>query len=267
MRASVVMATMAAPGWDAFVGRLLAQTHDDVEVVVVVDRATSADEQAQLRAGHPAVRFIFNEANLGLTASLNRGLAAATGEVVIRTDDDDESTPDRIAKQVAVFESSQADFVCAFADGVTSDDPTRPWRISHPQTDSELKAALLGRNVIVHPALAFRRDSILALGGYDETFRYAQDYALYLKAIRAGLTFAVVPEALVTRSYSPDSITVKRRTQQMMYSTIARLLHAAERGDVGDFLATMVRRGALLAAPNRLRHLRRKLFKLLGRGA
>lgn len=267
MLVSVVMATTAAPGWDGAVADLSRQTYAPIQIVVVVDRPCEAGEQARLSSAYPQVDFVFNGANLGLTTSLNRGLAAAKGEIVVRTDDDDRSRPDRIAKQVAALQGAGADLVCSFAHGVSSEDPNRPWIIDHPTTDAGLKAALLRRNVVVHPSLAFRRDRILALGGYDETFRYSQDYALYLKATRAGYAFAVVAEPLVTRSYSPGSITVRRRTVQMMYSAMARLHHAAEQGDVGDFLSVLLRRGSMLLVPNALRRWRRIAFRHLGRGA
>ena len=35
--------------------------------------------------------------------------------------------------------------------------------------DAAIQAALLRRNVLVHPTLAFRRETVLRLGGYDET--------------------------------------------------------------------------------------------------
>jgi glycosyltransferase involved in cell wall biosynthesis len=267
MLATVLMATLAKEGWDRHLETLVGQTYSPLEVVVVVDRATSPEEQAALAAAHPEVRFVFNEANIGLTRSLNVGLRHARGEFIVRADDDDENARDRVAKQVAKYRETGADIVCAFARGVSEENPERDWLIDHPVEEAELKQALLRRNVIVHPAVSFRAESARRLGGYDESFRYAQDYGLYLAALRAGQRFAVVPEPLVTRLYSATSITVARRKQQMMYSACIRLLHAAENNDVKDFLATMVRRAAILLTPNRLRQWRRAVFQVVGRGA
>ncbi len=139
--------------------------------------------------------------------------------------------------------------------------------IDHPKDPEALKRALLKRNVIVHSTVAVRKTAFDALQGYDESFRYALDYALYLKALRLNLKFTVIDAPLVRRSYSPNSITVKKRHTQIMFSTTARLLHAAATNDSKAFLATMAQRGLLLMMPNQLRQLRRQLFKLVGRGA
>ncbi len=267
MRTSVLMATLGEPGWDRFVPDLLAQTRPADEIIVVIDRPTGSPEQSALRAAYPQLRFLFNETNLGLTASLNRGLHAATGDIVFRTDDDDRSASERFARQLELFAAGGADVVTTWAEGVRDLPGAEPWLIRQPTSDAAIRQALLGRNILVHASLAFRRDRVLALGGYDETFRHAQDYALYLAAIRAGLRFAAVPEPLVRRVYPETSITVARRYHQLMYSCAARLVHAAHSGDRGDFLRVVARYALLAATPAWLRRWRRALFQRLGRGA
>ena len=266
MRTSVLMATLAAPGWDRFVPDLLGQTCPADEIIVVVDRPTDASEQAAFRAAHPRLHFLFNEANLGLTCALNRGLHAASGDIVFRTDDDDRSAPDRFERHLALF-ADGADLAFSWAEGVRDVPNATPWLIRHPETDAGIRRALLGRNMLVHASLAFRREAVLAIGGYDETFRYAQDYALYLAAMRAGLRFAAVPAPLVYRVYPETSITVARRYHQLMYSCAARLVYAAHSGDRLDFLGVVARYALLAAIPAWLRRWRRVLFQQLGRGA
>jgi glycosyltransferase involved in cell wall biosynthesis len=266
-QASVLLVTRGDAGWDRYLPAFAAQTRPPEQIVVVIDRPTTADEQAAMRAVNPAVDFVFNAENIGLTRSLNRGLAICRGTFVFRTDDDDLSLPGRIEKQLALFASSGADLVASWATGVTEGKEDAPWEISCPTDDAAIKAALAGRNVLVHASLAFRRDAILALGGYDETYRYAQDYGLYLAAIRAGLTFAAVGEPLVRRTYSPNSITLGKRYNQLMFSCAARIVHCAERGDVSDFLKVVGRYAVLAATPPFARQMRRKVFALMGKGA
>ena len=264
---SILLVTRGDEGWDRFVPDLLNQTRAPDQMITVIDRPTTASERNAMAKAHPTVTFVFNDENIGLTKSLNRGLAAATGEVIFRTDDDDRSRPDRIEKQLALMAASNADLVCSWAEGVMEGDSRPPWTIDCPTDDAGLKKALHGRNVIVHASLAFRREAIARLGGYDETYRFAQDYGLYLAAIRAGLTFAAVPEPLVRRAYAADSITVRLRYPQMMFSCAARIVHAAHSGNVGDFLRVVARYALLAATPPFVRQWRRRLFQVLGRGA
>lgn len=264
---SVLLVTVGNAGWDRHVPAFAMQTRPPDQIVVVIDRPTGEVDQEAMRVAHPGIDFLFNAENIGLTRSLNRGLALCRGAYVFRTDDDDLSLPTRIERQMAILDAGQADLVATWAHGVTEGQEEAPWLIRCPIGDEAIKAALHGRNVLVHASLAFRRDAILALGGYDETFRYAQDYGLYLAAIRAGLSFAAVPEALVQRSYSPDSITLGRRYNQLMFSAAARIVHCAHAGDVGDFLKVVVRYAVLAATPPWLRQARRKLFSFVGKGA
>jgi glycosyltransferase involved in cell wall biosynthesis len=267
VKTAVIMPTLAKPGWDRNLRSLLQQTAPADELIVVVDRSVSPEERQALEAGEPAIRFLFNPRNIGITASLNRALAATDADIVFRADDDDESLPTRFARQLACFAETGADFVASWAEGVSGGDLARAYQIRCPTDDADIKAALVGRNVLVHPTLAFRRERILALGGYDETFVNAQDYGLYLAGLRAGYRFAAVPEPLVRRHYADDNISVKRRYNQLMYSCAARVVHHAATGDRRAFLATLASYARLAATPMWARTARRRLFKLVGRGA
>lgn len=261
------MATRADAGWDKHLPDLIGQTVPPDQIVVVVDRATEQAERAAFHDRWPQIDFVFNEANIGVTRSVNRGLAVATGDYVFRADDDDGYRPDRIEKQLALFEKSGADLVFSWAEGIAAGHELRPFLISCPESDEEIRMALRRRNVLIHASLAFRRDRVMALGGYDETFVNAQDYALYLAAIRAGCRFAAVPEPLVRRSYTGPSITVGRRYHQLMYSCAARVVHHAQTADRVAFIWTLFNYAFLAAIPPWARKMRRRAHALLGRGA
>ena len=267
MTVSVLMATRANEGWARYLPDLLGQTIPPDQVIVVVDRATDEAERETFGRQWPRVDFVFNDANLGVTRSLIRGLAAATGEYVFRADDDDSYRQDRIEKQLALFATSGADLVFSWAEGIATGQEARPYLISCPESDAEIRAALCRRNVLIHASLAFRREAVLAFGGYDSTFVNAQDYALYLAAMRAGLRFAAVPEPLVRRSYTGLSITVGRRYHQLMYSCAARAVHHAHTAERLEFIRTLFEYALLAVTPIWVRRLRRQVYALLGRGA
>lgn len=262
----MIMPTLGEPGWDRHLGSLIGQTRPPDEIIVVIDRPTSAEEQEAIARQAPQVRFLFNESNMGITRSLNRAIAATDADYIFRADDDDWSHPERIARQLACFESSGAQIVGSWAEGIAGDE-NRPYIIECPTRDEDIRAALMGRNILIHPTMAFRADSIRALGGYDETFVNAQDYALYLAAIRANYRFAAVAQPLVRRYYHADNITVRRRMNQLMYSCAARVVHHAATGDRRAFVRTVLSYLKLALTPMWLRALRRRLFMLIGRGA
>lgn len=267
MRTAALMATLASRDWDRFMPDIMEQTAPADSIVVVIDRPTDKVERAALQAAWPSITFVFNERNLGITASLNRGLAVVDADIVFRIDDDDRSASNRFERQLACFAETQADFVSTWGEGVAEGDERRAYLIRSPIEDDAIRHALLRRNVLLHPALAFRCAAAKALGGYDETFVNAQDYALYLAGVRAGMRFAVVPEPLIRRYYHADNVTVKRRAHQFMYSCAARVAHDAATGDRIGFLKTLALYAMLAATPMWARAARRRLFRWIGRGA
>lgn len=83
---------------------LEAQTHPDVEIIIVLDGDIDGSEQV-LEASSVNVRTIVFPENRGRSAALNAGFEAATGHVLIRCDDDLETPRQWVAAHVAGHEN------------------------------------------------------------------------------------------------------------------------------------------------------------------
>ncbi len=94
---------------------LLGQTLEDVEFIFVDD--ASPDESRELLekviARHPErdARIVTHEANKGLPAARNAGLAVATGEFIFHCDSDDWVEPDMLEKMYKAAADNGADYV------------------------------------------------------------------------------------------------------------------------------------------------------------
>jgi len=257
IRLSVVIPTTGNGHLGEIVASFLAEPIP-AEVIVAVDRPDLDCSELEARfASDPRFVLVRNSRNLGLPRTLNRAIAAARDEIIVRNDDDEPPVSERLAKTLAYFEAHpDADIVFGFAIGreMTSG---REWRIEGPTEEDAIKARLLEQNFIVHSTLAFRKARLAEIEFYDPTFLFAQDYALYLASIRAGLRFGAIPEPLVTRLYHPQSTTVARRRRQIMFSFAARLVHHAYTD--GKPWGTILGYARLLMIPGWLRNLRRVL--------
>jgi glycosyltransferase involved in cell wall biosynthesis len=88
------------------VGSALAQSHQDIEVIVVVDGPDDESGPALERFADPRVRVVQHDDRKGAPAARNTGAAAANGEWVALLDDDDEWLPDKLATQLALAKDS-----------------------------------------------------------------------------------------------------------------------------------------------------------------
>ncbi|WP_135820727.1 glucosyl-dolichyl phosphate glucuronosyltransferase [Halostella litorea] len=112
MKVSVVLCTYSMDAYDDFreaADSVLAQTHDDVELVVVVDGTEPVYERVRGEYGdRDGIVVHCNDENVGLLRSRNRGAELASGDVVAFIDDDAVADEAWVARLVDAYESHDA---------------------------------------------------------------------------------------------------------------------------------------------------------------
>src|SRR5262245_23437832 len=104
-----------APFVEEALNSLLEQTRQDFEVIITDDASTDRTPEVITRwltqTGAP-YRFVPNRHNVGICANRNSAIAATTAPFLCSLSGDDAYTPDRLARQLAMFEA-QPDHVGA----------------------------------------------------------------------------------------------------------------------------------------------------------
>jgi hypothetical protein len=163
---------------------VLAQTHPEVEVVVVDDG--SRDNTAAVASRYADTALVLQRRH-GPSAARNAGLARTRGAFVAFLDADDLLHPH--ALEVGLRElSSRPD--AAFVTGhhrLVAADRTPLFESDLPCEETWTLANLLRRNSIgAIDAVLFRREALLRAGGFDPALHTAEDYDLYLRLLRHG---------------------------------------------------------------------------------
>jgi glycosyltransferase involved in cell wall biosynthesis len=159
---------------------ILGQTFQDFEFVIVNDGSTdrTVDILAEYSAKDTRIR-VFSQANAGTTAAANMGLSVVRGKYVARLDSDDVSNPHRLQTEVDFLAShSEVALVGGGADIIDLTGAIVGERNIRTMSPAR---TLTHRCIYQQSDVMFRRDIVVALGGYREKFRNAQDYDLWLR--------------------------------------------------------------------------------------
>ncbi len=177
------------------IGSILGQTFGDFELLIVNDGSTDASESIIRSHDDPRIRLVTNEANLRLTATLNRGLALARGQYLARMDCDDISLPERLGKQVAFLDAHPEVAVVGTWYRTTGEGRERIVR--YPKKRGMLRSLLLFASPLAHPTVMLRRELFVRNGFlYDPDFPNVEDYELWSR-ISVSHDIAVMGEVLL----------------------------------------------------------------------
>ncbi|HEY9006038.1 glycosyltransferase family 2 protein [Ohtaekwangia sp.] len=199
----------AAPFLREAVDSILQQTFRDFEFLIIDDGST--DDSAAIIESYtdPRIRFILNDGNIGISATLNRGIALAACELIARMDADDISYPARLQKQYDYMVAHPAcGMVSSWCRVITADKKNVR---TERYTSRFFYYNLTFECWIYHPTVMYRKQAVIDVGMYS--MPYSEDYDLFWKLAQK---FPVnnLSEILLDYRLSPNSLnTVLRKTE------------------------------------------------------
>ena len=191
----------------------LAQSCDAWEAVIVDDHSDSDDLQ-QLVESFADARLRFSRlghGERGVSAARNQAIALARSPRMLTLDSDDLNHPHRVARCLELLDASQPQLIYTRVRLFSATRPSgRPKPVLQP-----FSAALLEMvNFITNPGTAFTRRALEAAEGCFRTdLNLAEDYDLYLRMARAGVTIRAIDEEHVSYRKHPDAATHRRHTE------------------------------------------------------
>jgi hypothetical protein len=236
-KVSVVIPFYNAKPWieESISSTLRSGDNVDLEIVLVDDASDDGSslvaERIVQKLDASAARLIRNESNLGVAASLNRGIDAATGDYIARMDADDICNNGRFERQLNFLESSGCDacgsWFVEFGAGF-------PRRVRWPHTEAAVRTSMLFQNSILHPSLLAKR-CVFDRFRYRSEFELVEDYDLFVRALEVYRLANVPLELLKYRRHAGQATSAKRTTMEavnrkvrMMALTLAGIRPSAE---------------------------------------
>lgn len=191
---------------------ILEQTYPHFELLVINDGSTDNSEAVCLTFNDARLVYIKNEKNLGIVATLNKGLQLAKGIYIARMDADDVSLPQRFAKQVQLFEK-HSDALVVSSDHYAWNGKRTLARV-YNQTESDvLKSTLLFATCFCHPTVMMKNVFQQQRYCYSETAKHVEDYQLWMDLSFLGAFYNVSEPLLKYRSHTQQVSVLHHRTQ------------------------------------------------------
>ena len=182
---------------------VLRQTHQEIEVIVVVDRPDQDTVSAVRSVDDPRVQLIVNPHSLTAAGARNAGADHATGEWVAFLDDDDEWLPNKLERQIA-FASGRAPSLVSCLSRVVTPAGTYVWPQVIYDNSTPLDEYLFGRRSLFGGGSGFIQTSsyLLPRRVFDEVRFNVEsphdDWEFLLRLSKqAGARIETVPEVLV----------------------------------------------------------------------
>lgn len=184
---------------------IMGQTYPNLEVVVVDDGSAEDVKGVVDGINDGRIMYLRHDANRGVSAARNTGIAAASGRYIGFLDSDDEWLPRKVEKQLASISKEHGPSVCYCFTEAYSDDQQRLIAVNRFSREGDiLHYALIGNGLekgwtglcVLVVELLMPREVLLKAGQFDERYRSHEDWELLIR-LAADNRFVCVPEVLV----------------------------------------------------------------------
>ena len=191
----------------------LAQSCDAWEAVVVDDHSNEADLQALVGDFHDDRLRYTRLANdeQGVSTARNRAITMARSPLLLTLDSDDLNHPHRAARCQELLDPDHPQLIYS---RVRLFSAARPSGRPKPVLQTFSAALLEMVNFITNPGTAFTRRALDAAGGgFRPSLSLAEDYDLYLRMARAGVSIRAIDEEHVSYRKHPKATTSRRQAE------------------------------------------------------
>jgi len=186
---------------------VLNQSYRDFEIIVVNDGFKDNTEEVLKSFNDKRIKYLEHDQNMGQSAARNTGIKAARGQYIAFQDSDDEWLPEKLAKQMRVFETSSPHVGVVYTQRWSTADNINfhiPFSKTNIKVDS-FRKNLLQRSLITPQSAMVLADCFKKAGFFDESLHHLEDWELWIR-ISKYYEFKFLNEPLVKVYHENDNI-------------------------------------------------------------
>lgn len=222
---------------------------------MLTDELENTIKMAKDKFEHRGIRFIQlqNKQNLGLGASLNRGLMACPTEFVARFDSDDVNIDLRMEKTMNAFRENPRLVIVGSQIFEFNTDESHPLDVKNvPTSNDDIKRCSVKRNPFNHMSVTFRKSVISKVGGYIDVPLF-EDYFLWIRVIHSKYPVLNLDDILV-KAHVDGCFTSKRGGFHYLLKEInfQNLLLKGHYIGIFQYVYNVVVRGSIRILPSKV---------------
>jgi teichuronic acid biosynthesis glycosyltransferase TuaG len=160
----------------------LNQTYSNFEIIVVDDGSTQ--HQYKISPYKNRIIYIYKE-NGGTASALNKGIAAATGELIAWLSSDDMFLPNKLSAQVNFMKQHHGDIVYTNFNLINSGNQIIKNNVGLIINNRKDFINYIQSSCPINGSTVLIKKKVLELiGPFDESLKYTQDYEMWIRAVR-----------------------------------------------------------------------------------
>lgn len=201
---------------------ILNQTYKNWELIIIDNGSTDFSKNYISKFQNKKIKKIYLKKNIGRTNCLNYGLKFCKGEYVAILDSDDIAMPNRLKIQINYLSNDKNLYLVGSDHNLINDNKII---LKKKFKKKDLSSRnLIFNNFIMHSSIMFKKKLIYKIGKYPSAFKYAQDYAFYLKVLKKYKIKIIKNKLVHIRHNHRNSETYRLKNTKIIFEEEKKLL-------------------------------------------
>lgn len=209
------------------INSIIKQNYNKWELITINNGSTDNSQKILKKIKDKRIRKIFLKKNIGRTNCLNYGLKFCRGAYIAILDSDDISKSNRIKIQLKFLEKNKDIWLIGSNYNLIDEKKLIVKKVENSKIFRKSPRTILYKNLFAHSTVMYRKELITKIGNYPKSFKYAQDYAFYLKVFKKFKVHIMKDSLVNVRAPHKDAETLRQsKSRTIKFEELKLLLYS-----------------------------------------